>query len=119
MRDFPGRLRDSAPSVTTVEMVETLAARTAAACAGHRIIVAQDTTEINFAGREERRRGLGPAGGGHARMTLWRRAPGAGHAYRIPMRRPFGTNRIPIRRSPSLGPVDQQLGRYPDFGVIV
>ncbi|HEY5310165.1 MAG TPA: IS4 family transposase, partial [Casimicrobiaceae bacterium] len=28
------------------------------------IVVAQDTTEINFAGREERRRGLGPAGNG-------------------------------------------------------
>lgn len=54
----------SAPSVTTGEMVETLAARTAAACAGRQIVVAQDTTEINFAGREERRRGLGPAGDG-------------------------------------------------------
>ena len=64
MRDFPRRLRDLAPSVTTVEMVETLAGRTAAACAGRRIVVAQDTTEINFAGREERRRGLGPAGDG-------------------------------------------------------
>ena len=64
MRDIQRRLRDSAPSVTTVEMVETLAARTAAACAGRRIGVAQDTTEINFAGREERRRGLGPAGDG-------------------------------------------------------
>jgi hypothetical protein len=51
----------SAPSVTTAEMVETLAARTVAACAGRQIVVAQDTTEINFAGREERRRGLGPA----------------------------------------------------------
>jgi hypothetical protein len=54
----------SAPSVTTGEMVETLAARTAAACAGRQIVVAQDMTEINFAGREERRRGLGPAGDG-------------------------------------------------------
>ena len=54
----------SAPSVTTVEIVQTLAGRTAAACAGRRIVVAQDTTEINFAGREERRRGLGPAGDG-------------------------------------------------------
>ena len=51
-----------APSVTTEEMIETLAARTAAACVGRQIVVAQDTTEINFAGREERRRGLGPAG---------------------------------------------------------
>ena len=54
----------SAPSVTCGEMVETLAHRTAAACKGHRIVAAQDTTEINFAGREERRRGLGPAGDG-------------------------------------------------------
>src|SRR5664279_4448554 len=38
----------SAPSVTTGEMVETLAARTAAACAGRQIVVAQDTTEIAF-----------------------------------------------------------------------
>ena len=54
----------SAPSVTCGEMVETLAHRTAAACQGRRIVAAQDTTEINFAGREERRRGLGPAGDG-------------------------------------------------------
>ncbi len=54
----------AAPSVTTVEIVQTLASRTVAACAGRRIVVAQDTTEINFAGREERRRGLGPAGDG-------------------------------------------------------
>jgi hypothetical protein len=54
----------SAPSVTCGEMVATLTARTAAACAGRRIVAAQDTTEINFAGREERRRGLGPAGDG-------------------------------------------------------
>jgi hypothetical protein len=54
----------SAPSVTTGEMVETLAARTVAACAGRRIVAVQDTTEINFAGREERRRGLGAAGDG-------------------------------------------------------
>jgi hypothetical protein len=31
---------------------------------GRRIIVAQDTSEINFAGREANRRGLGPAGDG-------------------------------------------------------
>ena len=54
----------SAPSVTTVEIVQTLAGRTVGACDGRRIVVAQDTTEINFAGREERRRGLGPAGDG-------------------------------------------------------
>jgi len=54
----------SAASVTTGEMVETLASRTAAACVGRRIVAVQNTTEINFAGREERRRGLGPAGDG-------------------------------------------------------
>jgi len=54
----------SAASVTCSEMVATLATRTAAACTGRRIVAAQDTTEINFAGREERRRGLGPAGDG-------------------------------------------------------
>ena len=45
-------------------MVATLAARTVAACTGRRIVAVQDTTEICFAGREERRRGLGPAGDG-------------------------------------------------------
>ncbi|MBU6355834.1 MAG: IS4 family transposase [Rhodospirillales bacterium] len=54
----------SAPSVTCGEMVETLAHRTAAASKGRRIVAAQDTTEINFAGREARRRGLGAAGDG-------------------------------------------------------
>jgi len=54
----------SAASVTCGEMVATLATRTATACTGRRIVAAQDTTEINFAGREERRRGLGPAGDG-------------------------------------------------------
>ncbi len=54
----------SAPSVATTEMVETLAARTTEACQGRHIVAVQDTTEINFAGREERRRGLGPAGDG-------------------------------------------------------
>ena len=54
----------SAPSVTCGEMVETLAHRTAGACKGRRIVAAQDTTEINFAGREACRRGLGPGGDG-------------------------------------------------------
>ena len=54
----------SAASVTCGEMVATLAARTVTACTGRRIVAVQDTTEINFAGREERRRGLGPAGDG-------------------------------------------------------
>jgi hypothetical protein len=54
----------SAPSVTCKEMLGTLAGRTVTATAGRRIVVAQDTTEINFAGREVNRRGLGPAGDG-------------------------------------------------------
>jgi hypothetical protein len=54
----------SAPSATTSEMVATLASRTAAACTGRPIVAVQDTTEVNVAGREERRCGLGPAGDG-------------------------------------------------------
>ena len=54
----------SAPSVSCREMLATLAGRTLAASAGRHIVVAQDTTEINFAGREANRRGLGAAGDG-------------------------------------------------------
>jgi Transposase DDE domain len=50
--------------VTPQEIIETAAARTAAACTGRRIVAAQDTTEINFSGRHLRRTGLGPAGDG-------------------------------------------------------
>ena len=56
----------SAPSVSCKEMVETLSRNTASACAGRRILAVQDTTEINFSGREENREGLGPAGDGVA-----------------------------------------------------
>ena len=42
-------------------------ARTVEAARGHFIVAAQDTTEINFAGREARRQGLGPAGNGTAK----------------------------------------------------
>jgi hypothetical protein len=52
------------PHVTPAEMIATAATRTAAACAGRRIVVAQDTTEINFSGRDRSRKGLGPAGDG-------------------------------------------------------
>jgi hypothetical protein len=54
----------SAPSVTCQEMLATLAGRTQSATAGRRIVVAQDTTEINFAGRAANRRRLGAAGDG-------------------------------------------------------
>jgi hypothetical protein len=40
--------------------------RTARACKGRRVVVAQDTTEVNFAGRDRGRRGLGPAGNGES-----------------------------------------------------
>lgn len=39
-------------------------ARTKAAVQGRRIVVAQDTTEVNFAGRARRRKDLGPGGDG-------------------------------------------------------
>lgn len=54
----------AAPSVTCGEMLKTLAGRTVAAATGRRIVVAQDTTEINFSGREVNRCGLGAAGDG-------------------------------------------------------
>jgi hypothetical protein len=54
----------SSPHVSVDRIVETLAARTAVQCAGHRILAVQDTTEINFAGRDKKRRGFGPAGDG-------------------------------------------------------
>jgi hypothetical protein len=50
--------------VTAEEITRTAGRRTAAACAGRRIVAAQDTTEINFSGRDRARRGLGPAGDG-------------------------------------------------------
>ena len=48
----------SAPSVSCREMLATLAGSTLAASARRHIVVAQDTTEINFAGRGANRRGL-------------------------------------------------------------
>jgi hypothetical protein len=57
------RFLDS-PHVSPEEILETAAARTVSACVGRRIVAAQDTTEINFSGRDRGRRGLGPAGDG-------------------------------------------------------
>src|SRR3984893_255021 len=54
----------ASPQVTPEEILKTAAGRTASACAGQRIVAAQDTTEINFSGRSRGRRGLGPAGDG-------------------------------------------------------
>jgi hypothetical protein len=56
----------SSPYVSVDRIVKTLAARTAASCAGRRILAVQDTTEINFAGRGKKRRGFGPGGNGKA-----------------------------------------------------
>jgi Transposase DDE domain len=50
----------SSPEVTPTGIVACVAGRTAAAVAGRRIVIAQDTTEVNFPGRV--RKGLGPAG---------------------------------------------------------
>src|SRR5215475_6677513 len=52
------------PSVTKEEIVETIAKGTARSCLGRRVVVAQDTTEVNFAGREAGRWDLGAAGDG-------------------------------------------------------
>ena len=54
----------SSPYVGVERIVETLAGRTAAQCAGRRMLAIQDTTEINFAGRDQKRRGFGAAGDG-------------------------------------------------------
>jgi hypothetical protein len=54
----------SSPYVSVDRIVETLAGRTARQCAGRRILAVQDTSEINFAGRDRKRRGFGPGGDG-------------------------------------------------------
>jgi len=54
----------SSPYVSADRIVETVAAGTAATCVGRHVLVVQDTTEINFAGREQKRRGFGPTGDG-------------------------------------------------------
>lgn len=53
----------SSPRMTTELILEASSVRTATACAGRRVLAAQDTTEINFA-KWARRRGLGPGGDG-------------------------------------------------------
>ena len=56
----------SSAHVTPDEILKTAGTRTASACVGRRIVAAQDTTEINFSGRDRGRRGLGLAGDGKA-----------------------------------------------------
>lgn len=52
------------PEVTVDEIIATLGERTATACAQRRIVAIQDTTEVNFRGRDRARRGLGRGGDG-------------------------------------------------------
>ena len=52
------------PKVTVEAIIDANSARTRAAARGRRIVAVQDTTEINFSGRDRSRRGLGPAGDG-------------------------------------------------------
>jgi hypothetical protein len=54
----------SSHHVSADRIVETLAARTAVQCAGRRVLAIQDTSEINFSGRDKKRRGFGPGGDG-------------------------------------------------------
>jgi hypothetical protein len=54
----------SSARVTSEGIVETLGARTREACAGRRVVAAQDTTAISFSGKSAGRRGLGPGGDG-------------------------------------------------------
>jgi hypothetical protein len=54
----------SSPYVTADGIIDALSERTRHACAGRRVVAAQDTTEINFSGRSAARRGLGPGGNG-------------------------------------------------------
>ena len=54
----------SSPHVTSQGVLEALGSRTGQACAGRRVVVAQDTTEVSFLGKSAGRRGLGPSGDG-------------------------------------------------------
>jgi len=54
----------SSPYVTSQGVLEALGSRTGEACAGRRVVAAQDTTEISFSGKSAGRRGLGPGGDG-------------------------------------------------------
>lgn len=54
----------ASPKVTAASVLEADVRLTAAAARGRRIVVPQDTTEVNFSGRDKRRKGLGPAGDG-------------------------------------------------------
>ena len=51
-------------AVTPHSILGDVYARTAAACAGADVLAVQDTSEVNFSGRELGRTGLGPGGDG-------------------------------------------------------
>src|SRR5215510_13945406 len=61
-QDRPGELSAGrflgSEHVTPEEILTTAGRRTAKACVRRRIVVAQDTTEINFSGRDRNRKGL-------------------------------------------------------------
>jgi hypothetical protein len=53
----------SSPQITTAQILEASSFRTVSACAGRRVVAAQDTTSISFT-RSAARRGLGPGANG-------------------------------------------------------
>lgn len=57
----------SSPKITVESVLAPHVARTAAAVGGRRVVAVEDTTEINFSGRDRGRKGLGPAGDGVAK----------------------------------------------------
>jgi hypothetical protein len=58
------------PKVTAARLIEGWGAEAAQACAGRHVLAIQDTSEINFATSEGRRRGLGEIGKGTGRGLL-------------------------------------------------
>jgi hypothetical protein len=58
------------PKVTVDRLIEGWSDQTAVAAAGRHVLAIQDTTEVNFATRPNRRRGLGKVGKGAGRGLL-------------------------------------------------
>jgi hypothetical protein len=56
----------ASPKVTAAAIIDSHSARTQAAAKGRWIVAVQDTTEVNFSGRDRSRKGLGPGGDGHS-----------------------------------------------------
>ena len=54
----------ASPKVSVEAIIDASSARTQAAAQGRRILAVQDTTEVNFSGRDRSRKGLGPGGDG-------------------------------------------------------